>query len=102
LYDDAENAVSFSFTPGVCQFRNVLTSNLPRTAPRFENVIPAGCSGWMRLWVADGTAAITGAAINFNANAPANPNAFNQGHNLHILTLTTAASFTIPIFPPSC
>jgi len=40
--------------------------------------------------------------INFNANAGANPNAFNQGHNLHVLTLTTAASFTIPIFPPSC
>ena len=102
LYDDAENTVSFSFAPGTCQFRNVLTNSLPRTAPRFDSVIPAGRTGWMRLWVVDGTAAITGAAINFNTSAAANPNAFNQGHNLHVLTLTRAASFTIPIFPPSC
>jgi predicted extracellular nuclease len=102
LYDDAENVVSFSFAPGTCQFRNVLTSNLPRTAPRFDTVIPAGRTGWMKLWVADGTSAMTGAMINFNASAGSNPNAFNQGHNLHVLTLTTAASFTMPIFPPAC
>src|SRR5205085_540236 len=29
-------------------------------------------------------------------------NAFNQGHNLHKLTLTTAATLTVPIFPPNC
>jgi hypothetical protein len=28
--------------------------------------------------------------------------AFSQGHNLHKLTLTTAASVTILVFPPSC
>jgi hypothetical protein len=26
--------------------------------------------------------------------------AFNQGHNLHKPTLTSTASYTIPIFPP--
>jgi hypothetical protein len=40
--------------------------------------------------------------INANANAGAQANAFNGGHNLHKLTLSAAASYTIPIFPPSC
>ena len=43
-----------------------------------------------------------GAQINFNANAGTAAGAFNQGHNLHKLTLTTAAVLTIPIFPPNC
>jgi hypothetical protein len=102
LFDDAENALSFSFAPGTCQFRSVLSNSFPRTAPRFDSVIPAGRTGWMKLWVAGGTAAMTGAAINFNANAAASAGAFNQGHNLHVLTTTNAMVYTIPIFPPSC
>jgi hypothetical protein len=102
VFDDAENGLSFSFAPGACQFRSNLANSFPRTAPRFENLIPTGRSGWMKLWAADGTAAMTGAAINFNANTAASATAFNQGHNLHVLTLTTAASFAIPIFPPAC
>jgi len=43
-----------------------------------------------------------GAAINFNPNAETSAGAFSQGHNLHKLRLTTAASVTIPVFPPSC
>ena len=42
------------------------------------------------------------AAINFNPNAETNTAAFSQGHNLHKLRLTPAASVTIPVFPPSC
>ena len=45
---------------------------------------------------------ILGAAINTNANAAANAGAFNGGHNLHKLTLAAAASYVIPVFPPSC
>jgi hypothetical protein len=56
----------------------------------------------MKLWVAGGTVAMTGAAINFNANAVAGAGAFNQGHNLHALTTTNSMVYTIPIFPPSC
>jgi hypothetical protein len=43
-----------------------------------------------------------GAALNYNPKAGAVANAFNQGHNLYKLTLTTGASVTIPVFPPSC
>ena len=101
LYDDAESPFSFSFSPGTCQFRSFISNTFPRTVPRFEQAIPAGRSGWLKIGMqTDG--AVSGAALNFNANAAASANAFNQGHNLHKLTLTTAASVTVPVFPPSC
>ena len=101
LYDDSETPFSFSFSPGTCQFRSIISSNFPRTAPRFEQVIPAGRSGWLKFAMfTDG--AISGAAINANTNAGTQANAFNQGHNLHKLTLTTTAALTLPVFPPAC
>jgi hypothetical protein len=100
LYDDGETPFSFSFSPGTCQFRSIISSNFPRTAPRFEQVIPAGRSGWLKIaMITDG--AISGAAINANPNAGTQANAFNQGHNLHKLTLTTT-TLTVPVFPPGC
>lgn len=101
LYDDGENPFSFGFSPGTCQARNLISSSFPRTTPRLDQVIPAGRSGWLKFSMQT-DAAILGAAINFNANAGTTAGAFNQGHNLHKLTLTTAASVTIPVFPPSC
>lgn len=101
FYDDAETGVSFTFNPGVCQFRSSVSGAFPRITPRFETFVPAGRSGWLKLYSTNDQG-ILGAALNFNANAEANAGAFNQGHNLHKLTLTTSASYTIPIFPPSC
>jgi uncharacterized repeat protein (TIGR01451 family) len=101
LYDDAETAFSFSFSPGTCQFRASLSNNFPRTAPRFESALPAGRSGWLKLW-SQNDQALVGAAINFNGNAASNSTAYNQGHGLHTLTRTAGASLTIPVFPPSC
>jgi hypothetical protein len=46
--------------------------------------------------------AITGAILNFNPATNSSGSAFSQGHNLHKLTLTLVASYTIPVFPPSC
>ena len=46
--------------------------------------------------------AILGAAINLNANSGTAAGAFSSGHNLHILTLSAAATYTIPVFPPNC
>ncbi len=101
LYDDTETPFSFSFSPGTCQFRSLISSSFPRTTPRFEQVVPAGRSGWLKLGMQT-EGAVSGAALNFNANAATAGNAFNQGHNLHKLTLTTAATVTVPVFPPSC
>lgn len=100
LYDDAESALSFSVTGG-CQLRSSLSNNFPRTAPRFEQFIPAGRTGWMRLF-SQGEVGITGAVITSNPNAAAAAGAFNQGHNLHVLTNTSLAGYIIPVFPPSC
>jgi hypothetical protein len=78
-----------------------VTNSFPRIAPRFDQFVPSGRSGWFKLYSVEDQA-ILGAAINFNNNGDGSSGAFNQGHNLHKLTLTTSARFTIPIFPPSC
>lgn len=101
LYDDAEHAYSFGLNVGTCLLRTIISNSFPRTAPRFEQVIPAGRTGWMKLWSADG-AAILGAVINRNDNVASSPNAFNGGHNLHILRLNERVVVTVPVFPPSC
>lgn len=102
LYDDAENALSFQLT-GSCQVRNSISNNFPRTAPRFDTFVPAGRTGWLKVFSQSPTdLGILGAAINFNMNAAASAGAFNQGHNLHALTLSGTNTYTIPIFPPGC
>jgi len=101
LYDDAENALSFNVT-GACQLRGSLTNNFPRTTPRFDTFIPAGRTGWLRIYNQTAAIGMTGSAINFNANAASSAGAFNQGHNLHALTLNATSSYVIPVFPPNC
>jgi hypothetical protein len=102
LYDDGEGAHSFTIPSGGCQRGATLSNDFPRTAPRFELIIPAGSTGWMKFWVASGDQGILGASINFNANAASAAGAFNSGHNMHKLTFSAAAAYTMPIFPPSC
>ena len=100
LADDAENVFSFSVS-GSCQLRSSLSNNFPRTVPRFEEVIPAGRSGWLLIYNQTAAIGILGAAINFNPNAGAAANAFSGGDNLHKLRFTTA-TYTVPVFPASC
>lgn len=101
LYDDAENALSFNVVGG-CQLRSSISNNFPRTTPRFETFVPAGRTGWLRIYNQTGAIGMTGAVINFNANASTSTNAFNQGHNLHALRLNNQMSYVIPVFPPRC
>jgi hypothetical protein len=101
LYDDAEQALSFSL-PGACQVRANLNGSTIRTTPRVEQFVPAGRTGWLKLYNNGNDIGLLGAALTFNANAATQPAAFNQGHNLHKLRLSQAAVYTIPIFPPSC
>lgn len=122
LYNDAEDAFSWTFTANVCQLRAVVSSNFPRTVPRVESLITAGRSGWMKFWSTSTTdlsslakpgtprfpvtstnpRSLLGSAINKNANAGSQAGAFNGGHNLHKLTLNPADLIIIPIFPASC
>lgn len=100
LYDDAERSSSFSITGG-CQFRGSLSNSFPRTTPRFESYIPAGRTGWMRIY-SFSDIGILGAVLNQKSNAASASGAFSGGHNLHTLTLSASAALTVPIFPPSC
>ena len=101
LYDPLENPASFSFSGG-CQVKASLGPNrFPRTTPRFEQFIPTGSYGWMKIY-STLDRALLGAQINFNPNAASNQNAFNGGHNLHKLTLSTAGSYSIPVFHAFC
>ncbi|MFN0086893.1 MAG: hypothetical protein ACKVX9_15995 [Blastocatellia bacterium] len=100
LYDDTESPYSFSLSSGACQLRGTLSNNFPRTTPRFETVIPAGRTGWLRLWGDSAAAGLFGAVI--NSNPGISSNVFNGGRNLHKLTLNPTPTVTIPIFPPSC
>ena len=113
LYDDMEMGLSFSFTASNCQFKSSLSNNFPRTAPRFEQAIPAGRSGWMKFWSTSAvdqrpfgsdsdSRAITGAVLNANSNAGASANAFNGGRNLHKLTLNPFTVLVVPVFAPNC
>jgi uncharacterized repeat protein (TIGR01451 family) len=99
LYDDQENAFSFTVNVNNCQLRTLLNQNFPRTAPRFPTVVPAGHTGWMKLWIntPGDEGALVGATISVNPN----PGGFRGGHNLHKLTLGKA-SLTIPLISPSC
>ncbi len=101
LYDQNENSMSFGFTPGTCQFRSVLSNTIPRTSPRYDQAIPTGTSGWMKFGLLD-EGAITGVVLNTNPNVLGSSNAFVGGYNLHKLSLTDKAVFTIPVYPPAC
>lgn len=100
LYNDAENAYSYSIASSQCQLKLTLSNTQPRTTPRFTSVVPAGRTGWTKFWSFAG-GPVLGASINFNPNAGSSATAFNQGHNFHKLTLSTSA-ISIPVFPPNC
>jgi len=98
LFDESEQALSFTLASNACQFRFPLTNASLRTTQRLETVIGPGHTGWLRLWGVNDIG-LLGSVINLNATAGVNN--FNQGHNLHKLTFTSA-SLTIPILPPAC
>jgi hypothetical protein len=104
LYDDAENPSSFQLV-GACQIMGSLSNTFPRTVPPFERFIPAGRSGWFKIYSLSDFG-LLGALINFNPNVSSQANAFTGGHNMHKLTLTQTDTsttwLTVPIFPANC
>src|SRR5581483_6700391 len=100
LYDDAENALSFTGTAG-CQLAETLSDRFPRTAPRFSTIISTGRTGWLEIFPIRTDIGVTGASLNFNAGASTNPARFNSGHNLQFLEFTNS-QIAAPVFPPTC
>jgi len=97
LFDDAEQSQSFQIGITCASGLIELSNTTPRTVPRFDSVIPAGRTGWMKLWTS-ATVGLLGSQIVYNQQARIN---FEGGHNLHHLTLTTPGN--TGAFPdPSC
>jgi hypothetical protein len=103
LFDDAEQAHSWN-SFGSCQLVSSLSDNFPRTVPRFERVIPAGQTGWMKFWSTStvnngqfGTTAdpraLLGAVFQRNSQAGNASGAFQGARNLHKLTLVSISPF---------
>ncbi len=101
LFDDLETGYSFCFTDAACQLRAPLNANLPPTSPDFDSIIPAGRTGWMKLWTADDTG-LLGATLVANPLSIITAEAFNHGHNLHRLTYTRTVRLVVPVFPGNC
>jgi hypothetical protein len=94
IFDDRENAKSYTMPGGSCQIRVMMNGTTVRTVPRFEALIPAGRTGWMKV-SSTNDEGIVGAMINYNPN-----NGFNQGHLLHALTTTRSAVIKVPMTVP--
>lgn len=93
LFDDLETAGSFTLNGTSCQSRFTLNNNFPRTSPRYDQLIPAGRTGWMKFSTTNDSA-ITGAVIN-----NLGPTGFSSGHNLHTLTVTNTVVVRMPLYP---
>ncbi|MBX3278198.1 MAG: hypothetical protein KF868_09370 [Acidobacteria bacterium] len=100
LYDDQESAHSWT-SAGGCQLVTQLSNNFPRTAPRFDVVIPAGQTGWMKFWststvnnspisTSADARALLGAVFQRNPNSGLSSGAFQGARNLHKLRVTSA------------
>jgi hypothetical protein len=96
LFNDEEKVFSFEFSSTRRQLLGVLSDAFPGTTPPLSATISSGRSGWLKLWpAADG--AIVGSVLSLQSPATS-----LGGRHLHVLTVTTAASLTIPVFPPRC
>lgn len=100
LYDDVENAAGFTRQVPRCQLAEVLSDTFPQTTPAFSALVPTGRGGWIRL-MSQESKGITGAVLTFNPNAATKKGLFNNSHNLHHLSYTSAV-IKVPVFPPSC
>lgn len=101
LYDDVERQYSYSFSSSRCQFTTQFTNTFPSTAPRFENIVTAGRTGWTKFYSSNAAAGYLGSVLYKNNGAAS---LATQGHNLHKLTYTapgSSPSYTVPVFPIS-
>ncbi len=101
LYNDAESVLSFSSSVTTCQFTATLGSGFPTVTPSLDTFIPAGRSGWMKLYNSQVDTALLGATLQFNPNSFSTAGGYTGGQNLHTQTLTTTAGYTVPVSVPA-
>jgi hypothetical protein len=100
VYNSNRVAQDFTFSTTAPRFIGNLSASFPRLTTRLDNFIPAGQSGWMKLWT-DGNWGIIGSVLNVPAN-PRTLNAFVGGFNLQQGALANAVSLEVPISVPTC
>lgn len=99
VYDPPGNPAAFNFSGGA-QFKGIFgQNNFPRTSPNYNQFVPTGSYAWTKFYPATDVG-VLGAVINFNPNALFNQGAFNFGHNLQAVTLTSA-TLEIPVTLPT-
>lgn len=101
VLDGGANEFEFNASLAAPQLRTSLTNNFPPLEIPLEVLIPAGGSGWLKLW-ATTELPLLGAALNLNQNSLGQASAFNTARNLVPLTLTASSSLTVPVNPQLC
>ena len=96
IFNDTEQGFSFSANEG-CQMVRILTSTYPRSTPRLPTIIPAGRSGWMKVWPTELNQALVGLIVTDGQGGVG----YNGARPLHKLTLG-ATSVEMPVIAPSC
>ena len=84
LFDDAGTPFSYMYNLLNNQYVGELSDTFPRTTPRFTTVIPAGRTGWTKIYAAGSNSANpdAGAVFIYNPNAQTQANAFNSAITL--------------------
>jgi len=99
LYDDNETGLSFTQSLG-CAATAELSNTTPRTAPRFETHIPAGRTGWIRMYATSDVGAAMSMIVYNTAWGTTPSTNFHGAHNVHVLTRPSAAQVaSFPVFP---
>lgn len=101
LYNDAGVSASLTFNVSSCQLRAGITRTFPRTVPRPNVHIPAGRTGWLRLYPPAQDVGLLGAVLVAD-NSPSSSTPYNGGRNLHVIRLSSNVTYTMPVFPPTC
>jgi hypothetical protein len=101
LYNDAGVSASLTFNSSSCQLKAGITRTFPRTVPRPNVHIPAGRTGWLRLYPPAQNVGLLGAVL-VSDNSPSSSTPYNGGRNLHVLRMSSNVTYLMPVFPPTC
>ena len=101
LYNDAGVSASLTFNSSSCQLKAGITRTFPRTVPRPNVHIPAGRTGWLRLYPPTQDVGLLGAVLVAD-NSPSSTTPYNTGRNLHVLRMSSNVTYLMPVFPPTC
>ena len=101
LYNDAGVSASLTFSSSSCQLKAGITRTFPRTVPRPNVHIPAGRTGWLRLYPPTLDVGLLGAVL-VSDNSPSSNSPYSGGRNLHVLRMSSMVTYVMPVFPPTC